>query len=87
MGFLSKVPKLNKYKKESALLTLIREKDRPSVLSTVETIERSVLCSEISIEIIQMIALNPAFVEIIEKHRYLRTSSKGKVSEASPILK
>ena len=83
----SKVPKLNKYKKKSDPdpLTLIREEDRPSVLSTIEAIERFVLCSEISMGIIQMSALNSAFVEMIERHRYLRTSHKGKVSEATVI--
>ena len=35
--------------------------------------------------IIQMAALNPAFVEMIERHRYLRTSHKGRVSEATVI--
>ena len=83
----SKVPKLNKYKKKSDPdpLTLIREEDRPSVLSTVEAIGRFVLCSEISMGIIQMAALDPAFVEMIELHRYLRTSRKGRVSEATVI--
>ena len=73
------------YKKKSGPLTFICEKDRLSVLTTVEAIERFVLCSEISMGIIQMIALNPAFVEMIEQHRYLRTSRKGKVSEATVI--
>ena len=83
----SKVPKLNKYKKKSDPdpLAFIQKEDRPSVLSTVEAIERFVLCCEISMGIIQMIALNPAFVEMIEQHRYLRTSCKGKVSEATVI--
>ena len=83
----SKIPKLNKYKKKSDPdpLALIREEDRPSVLLTIEAIERFVLCSEISMGIIQMTALNPAFVETIERHRYLRTSRKGRVSEATVI--
>lgn len=83
----SKVPKLNKYKKKSDPdpLTLIHKEDRLSVLSTVEAIERFVLCSEISMGISQMAALNPVFVEMIERHRYLRTSRKGKVSEATVI--
>ena len=81
----SKIPKLNKYKKKSDPdpLALTREEDRLSVLLTVEAIERFVLCSEISMGIIQMVALNPAFAEMIEGHRYLRTSRKGKVSEAT----
>ena len=77
------------YKKKSGPLTFICEEDRLSVclsvLTTVEAIERFVLCSEISIGIIQTIALNHAFVEMIEQHRYLRTSRKGKVSEATVI--
>ena len=73
------------YKKKSGPLTFICEKDRLSVLTTVEAIERFVLCSEISMGIIQTIALNHAFVEMIERHRYLRTSRKGKVSEATVI--
>lgn len=83
----SKIPKLNKYKKKSDPdpLTFIRAEDRPSVLSAVEAIERFVLCSEISMGMIQMMALNPAFVEMMERHRYLRTSRKGRVSEATVI--
>ena len=73
------------YKKKSGPLTFICEKGRLSVLTTVEAIERFVLCSEISMGIIQTIALNHAFVEMIEQHRYLRTSRKGKVSEATVI--
>ncbi len=73
------------YKKKSGPLTFICEEDRLSVLTTVEAIECFVLCSEISMGIIQTIALNHAFVEMIEQHRYLRTSRKGKVSEATVI--
>lgn len=73
------------YKKKSGPLTFICEEDRLSVLTTVEAIERFVLCSEISMGIIPTIALNHAFVEMIEQHRYLRTSRKGKVSEATVI--
>lgn len=80
----SKVPKPNKYKKKSDPdpLTFIREEDRLSVLSTVEAIERFVLCSEISMGIIQMIALNPAFVEMIDNIRLNGTITFGHPAKA-----
>jgi len=59
--------------------------EKMQTVLTIEAIERFVLCSEISMGIIQMTALNPAFVETIERHRYLRTSRKGRVSEATVI--
>lgn len=81
------VPKLNKYKKkyDPDPLSTVKEEHRESILLTIDAIERFVLCSEIAMGIIQLIALNPVFVKTIEKHRYLRTSQKGKVSEATVI--
>ena len=83
----SKLPKLNKYKKKSDPdpLGSVRKEDQKSVLLAIDAIERFVLCSEISMGLIQMIALRPAFVEMIAKNRYLRTSYESKVSEATVI--
>ena len=81
------VPKLNKYKKKSDPdpLTNVEEENQKSVLLTIDAIERFVLCAEIAMGLIQLIALTPCFVQNIEKHRYLRTSHAGKVSEATAI--
>ncbi len=81
----SRIPKLNKYKKKSDPdpLESVKKEDRESVLLTIDAIHRFVLCSEISMGLAQMIALKPAFVEMIAKNRYLRTSYEGKVSEAT----
>ena len=83
----SYVPKLNKYKKKSDPdpLSLVEKEHQESVLLTIDAIERFVLCSEIAIGLVQLIALTPAFVKMIEKHRYLRTFQEGKVSEATVI--
>ena len=79
------VPKLNKYKRklDPDPLSLVEERHQNSILLTIDAMERFVLCSEIAMGIIQLIALTPNFVKIIEKHRYLRTSHKGKASEAT----
>lgn len=78
-------PKLNKYKKKSDPdpLSTVKKENQESVLLTIDAIERFVLCSEIAMGLIQMIALTPKFVNTIEKHRYLRTFHEGKVSEAT----
>ena len=59
----------NKYKKKSDPdpLGSVRKEDQKSVLLAIDAIERFVLCSEISMGLIQMIALKPAFVEMIAK--------------------
>lgn len=83
----SYVPKLNKYKKKTDPdpLSTVAAEHQKSILLTIDAIERFVLCSEIAMGLIQLIALNPVFSKIIEKHRYLRTSHEGKVSEATVI--
>ena len=83
-----KVPKLNKFKKKTDPdpLLQISEDSQESVLGTIDAMERFVLCSEISMGLIQLIAWKPCFVERIEKQRYLRTSSKGKVSKANVAI-
>ena len=80
-----KVPKLNKFKKKSDPdpLSTVPEDSQESILWTIDAIERFVLCSEISMGLIQLIALTPCFVERLEKQRYLRTSTQRKVSEAT----
>lgn len=84
----SHVPKLNKYKKKSdpEPLSTVKKENQKSILLTVDAIERFVLCSEIAMGLIQLMALTPKFVKTIEKHRYLRTSRKGKVSEATVMV-
>ncbi len=81
------IPKLNKYKKKSDPdpLSQVAEEDQKSVLLTIDAIERFVLCSEISMGLIQLMALTPTFIKTMEKHRYLRTSHAGKVSEATVL--
>lgn len=81
------VQKLNKYKKKSDPdpLTIVKEEHQSSILLTIGAIERFVLCSEIAMGLVQLIALTPIFVNTIEKHRYLRTFHEGKVSEATVI--
>ena len=41
------------------------------------------LCAEIAMGLVQLIALNPMFTKQVESHRYLRTFQEGKVSEAT----
>lgn len=62
-----KVPKLNKFKKKSEPdpLSTVSEDSRDSILGTIDAIERFLLCSEISMGLIQLIALKPCFVERI----------------------
>ena len=83
----SKLPKLNKYKKKSDPdpLESVKDENRKSVLLTIDAIERFVLCAEISMGLVQTIALKPAFVEMVERKRYLRTSREGRVPEATVI--
>ncbi len=82
----SHAPKMNKYKKRSdpdPLETIDDKKSRTAILSTIDACERFVLCSEVAIGIVQLIALRPVFVRRIQKHRYLRTSNDNKISEAT----
>lgn len=64
----SYVPKLNKYKRKSDPdpLSLAAEKHQESILLTIDAIERFILCSEIAMGIIQLIALTPVFARTIE---------------------
>ena len=77
--------RLNKYKKksDSDLLTGRNEKEQKRILLTIQAMERFVLCAEIAMGLVQLIALNPMFTKQVESHRYLRTFQEGKVSEAT----
>lgn len=79
------IPKLNKYKKKSDPdpLTGRNEKEQKRILLTIQAMERFVLCAEIAMGLVQLIALNPIFTKQVESHRYLRTFQEGKVSEAT----
>lgn len=79
------IPKLNKYKKKSDSdpLTGRNEKEQKRILLTIQAMERFVLCAEIAMRLVQLIALNPIFTKQVESHRYLRTFHEGKVSEAT----
>lgn len=83
----SKLPKHNRYRKklDPNPLESVREKDQKFILLAIDAIERFALCSEISMGLVQMIALRPEFIEMIAKNRYLRTSCEGRVSEATVI--
>lgn len=78
--------KLNRYKKKNepdALAQVTDEKLRNRILMTVEATERFVFFSCIAMGLVQMMALDPFISEEARKHRYLRTWTQGKVSEAS----
>lgn len=82
------MPKLNKYKKKNdpdPLSEVTDDKERKAILAAVDACERFVLCAEIAIGITQLVALKPAFVRRIQKHRYLRTSQEEKISEATVL--
>lgn len=82
------MPKLEKYKKKkdkSELSCVGKEEAKTRILKTIEATERFVLCAAIAMGLAQMMALTPAFAETVRIHRYLRTSSKNKVSEATVL--
>ena len=82
------MPKLKKYKKKkdrSELSGVEKEDEKNRILKTIEATERFVLCASIAMGLTQMIALTPDFAETVRTQRYLRTSSKDKVSEATVL--
>lgn len=82
------MPKLKKYKKKedrSELSGVEKENEKKRILKTIEATERFVLCASIAMGLTQMIALTPDFAETVRTQRYLRTSSKDKVSEATVL--
>ena len=82
------MPKLNKNKKKtdaSELPGVVEEDKRSRILKTVEATERFILCSCIAMGLVQMMALTPSMAKTVRRHRYLRTSSEHKVSEASVL--
>lgn len=82
------MPKLRKYKKkkdDSELSGVEKEEEKKRILKTVEATERFVLCASVAMGLTQMIALTPDFAETVRTQRYLRTSSKDKVSEATVL--
>lgn len=87
--FWTKVmPKLKKYKKKkdcSELSGVEKGTEKKRILKTIEATERFVLCASIAMGLTQLIALNPDFAETVRTQRYLRTSSKEKVSEATVL--
>ena len=82
------MPKLNKRKKkgEPSELSQVDEKQkRQRILKTIDATERFVLCACIAMGLTQMMSLTPSIAETVRKHRYLRTSPKHKVSEATVL--
>ena len=80
------MPKFSRYKKKGApdaLSTVMDEKFRKRILMTVEATERFVFFSCVTMGIVQLMALTPSIADRAKKHRYLRTQSAGKVSEAT----
>lgn len=82
------MPKLKKYKKKkdnSELDSVEKEDEKNRIIKTIEATERFVLCACIAMGLTQMMALTPDFAETVRTQRYLRTSSKDKVSEATVL--
>lgn len=82
------MPKIKKYGKKTDASGLSGVEDcqhRKRILKTVEATERFVLCAGIAMGIVQMMALTPSIAETARKHRYLRTASGHKVSEATVL--
>ena len=82
------LPKLNRFKKKDEAGNLAKvtdEKNRDTILATIDATERFVLFSCIAIGLTQMIALEKSLSENISKHRYLRTKARIKISEATVL--
>lgn len=80
------MPKFSRCKKKGApdvLSTVLDEKFRKRILMTVEATERFVFFSCVAMGIVQLMALTPSIADTAKKHRYLRTQTAGKVSEAT----
>ena len=72
-----------RYSKDNLIFN--KESEKKRILKTIEATERFVLCASIAMGLTQMIALTPDFAETVRTQRYLRTSSKDKVSEATVL--
>lgn len=82
------MPKLKKYRKKtesSELAGIENEQEQHRVLKTLKATECFILCASIAMGLTQMMALTPSIAETVRKHRYLRTSSENKVSEATVL--
>ena len=80
------VQKLNHYKRREdpdPLACVAEEKDRKKVLRTIDAIERFVLLAGIAMGLIQMMLLSDNSPSYIQRLRYLRTMTEGKLSEAT----
>ena len=80
------MPKLDRYKKKGApdALSMVTDKLlRKRILMAVEATERFVFFSCIAMGVAQLMALTPSIAQKAKKHRYLRTRTAGKVSEAT----
>ena len=80
------MPKLNRSKKKGepdALSQVTLEQLKKRILMTVEATERFVFFSCAAMGIVQLMALTPSIADRAKKHRYLRTQTAGKVSEAT----
>lgn len=83
------LPRLNRYRKKGApdVLSIVTDKQlRKRILMTVEATERFVFFSCVAMGLVQMMALMPSIAEKAHKHRYLRTQTPGKVSEATILF-
>lgn len=79
-------PKLNRYRKKDEpdpLAAVTEKKDRQAILQTIDAYERFSVCGGIALGIAQMAALDTRISLQISRHRFLRTSTEGKVSEAT----
>jgi len=82
------MPKINKFKKKTdppELSNVENQHLQNRILKTIEATERFVFCASVAMGITQMMALTPSIAETVRKHRYLRTSSEHKVSEATVL--
>lgn len=80
------MPKLNRYRKKDepqALEHVTKTSEQTRILQTIKAVEGYMMCSCIAMGLLQMLALRYSTKTSKRCFRYLRTSSKGVVSEAT----
>lgn len=85
---INALPKLKKYRKKTEtpeLAEIENEQEQRRILKTLKATECFILWASIAMGLTQMMALTPSIAETVRKHRYLRTSSADKVSEATVL--
>lgn len=80
------MPKLNRYRKKNepqAVEQVMKTSERKRILQTIKAVEGYMMCSCIAMGMLQMLALRFSTKTSKRYFRYLRTSSKEVVSEAT----